>query len=383
MTRRRTRVVFSLDSLGVGGTEMNAVRVAEHLDPSRFHVSVACFSGDGPLRQRFSDAEVPIDVFPVTSLYGSRMISEGLRFMRFLRRERVDIVHAHDRYANVFAVPWARLARTKAVIASKRWGSASRLHSLGNRAAYAMAHRVIANSNTVGASLVAEDGVAQHRVVVVPNFVEDEAFELPSAEWLDRMRRELALPDHALVVGIVASFRAIKDHATLVRAIAQLRPRFPNLVLVMMGAGPTRPDLESLAAELGISDMMRFAGIHPNRPNPHRLFDVSVLCSLSEGFPNTIVEAMAAARPVVATLVGGVPDAVEHGRNGLLVAARDDRALASALEELLVDATARDRMGAAGQEIARNRFTAARVIPLLTDLYAQLLSPRTVITSGT
>jgi glycosyltransferase involved in cell wall biosynthesis len=141
-----------------------------------------------------------------------------------------------------------------------------------------------------------------------------------------------------------------------------------------MGSGPAQPDLEALVAQLGIGNMVRFGGIHPNRPNPHRLFDISVLCSLSEGFPNTIVEAMAAARPVVATSVGGVPDAVEHGRNGLLVGKQDDRALASALEQLLMDAGLRDRMGAEGQEIARDRFTALTVIPLVRDLYEQMLA---------
>jgi glycosyltransferase involved in cell wall biosynthesis len=188
------------------------------------------------------------------------------------------------------------------------------------------------------------------------------------------MRRELALPDRALVVGIVASLRTIKDHGTLLRAVAHLRSRFPSLVLVMMGSGPAQPQLEVLVAQLGIGNMVRFGGIHPNRPNPHRLFDISVLCSLSEGFPNTIVEAMAAARPVVATSVGGIPDAVEHGRNGLLVGKQDDRALASALGDLLTDAELRGRMGAEGQEIARSRFTAATVIPLVSDLYEQLIA---------
>ena len=376
MTSRRIRVVFALDSLGVGGTEMNAVRVAEHLDSSRFEISVACFSGDGPLRPRFDAARLPVDVFPVRSLYGGTMVTEGLRFARFLRRERVDIVHAHDRYANVFAVPWARLAGSPAVIASKRWGSASRIHSLGNRGAYAIAHRVLANSRTVAESLVSDDGVSRDRVVVVPNFVEDEAFDHPTAEWQHGMRRDLALPDDALVVGIVASLRPIKDHGTLLRAVAHLRTQFPRLVLVMMGSGTERSALQALARELGIGEMVRFAGIQPNRPNPHRLFDVSVLCSLSEGFPNTIVEAMAAARPVVATSVGGVPDAVEHGRNGLLVGTQDDRALAEALEQLLADPEVRHRMGANGQETARSSFTAERVVPLITDLYEQLHAAR-------
>ncbi len=348
---------------------MNAVRVAERLDRSRFRLSVACFSDAMALRTRFIEAGVPIDVFPIGKLYGTTMLQSGRAFMRFLRRERVDVVHAHDRYANMFAVPWARLAGVPRVIASKRWGTTSRAHGIGNRAAYRMAHAVLGNSGTVGRSLVEEDGVPPSRVVVIPNFVDEAAFDDSPPGWDARLREELAIPEGALVVGIVASLRTIKDHGTLLRAVARLRAQFPQLVLVMMGWGAARPDLEALVVQLGIGNMVRFAGIHPNLPNPHRLFDVSVLCSLSEGFPNTIVEAMAAGRPVVATNVGGVPDAVVDGVNGLLVPARDDEALAGALAKFLADPSLRQTMGSAGQAMARSQFTAEHVLPLVESLY--------------
>ena len=356
---------------------MNAVRVAERLDRARFRLSVACFSDAMALRERFLDAGIPIDVFPIGKLYGTTMLRSGVDFVRFLRRERVDVVHAHDRYANMFAVPWARLAGVPRVIASKRWGSTSRAHGIGNRGAYRLAHMVLGNSGTVGRSLTAEDGVPPSKVVVVPNFVDDAAFDPSPPGWLERMREELAIPEGALVVGIVASLRTIKDHGTLLRAVAALRERFPQLVLVMMGWGAARPDLEALVLQLGIGHMVRFAGIHPNLPNPHRLFDVSVLCSLSEGFPNTIVEAMAAARPVVATEVGGVPDAVSDGVNGLLVPARDHVALAERLGRLLADPALRAEMGLSGQAIARQQFTAGHVVPMVEALYSgRAASPR-------
>ena len=372
MTRRPLRIVFCLDSLGVGGTEMNAVRVAERLDPAQFDLSVACFRGDGPLRGRFDAAGVRIDVFPVRSLYGVSMLREGLRFMRFLQRERVDVVHSHDRYANVFAAPWARMAGTPAIIASKRWGSISRVHGAGNRMAYMLAHRVLANSQLVGDSLASDDGVPPRHVVVIPNFVDDAAFDAPADRWLEQSRSALNLPAGALVVGIVANLRAIKNHRMLLEALALLRPRFPKVILVMIGEGPERATLEACVAELRIGELVRFAGSQPNLPNPHRLFDVSVLCSLSEGFPNSIVEAMAAARPVVATSVGGVRDAVEHDVNGLLLDSGDVTGLAAALEQLLTSAELRDRMGAAGAQMARSRFTAAVVVPAVVRLYRQL-----------
>ncbi|MEO8333653.1 MAG: glycosyltransferase [bacterium] len=373
MTDGRIRVVFSLDSLGVGGTEMNALRVAERLDRAEFDLSVACFRGDGRLRPRFDAAGVRVDEFPLRSLYRASAVKQGLRFLQFLRRERVDVVHAHDRYANIFAVPWARLAGTPAVIASKRWGSIGRAHGIGNRMAYRLADRVLANSGGVGDSLVADDGVPRSRVVVIPNFVDDEAFAEPSSDWLRDMRSTLRVPDGALVVGIVANLRTIKNHRLLLDAMARLRTRFPNAILVMAGDGPDRKAVEVHVAELHIGEMVRFAGLLPNLPNPHRLFHVSVLSSLSEGFPNSIVEAMAAARPVVATAVGGVRDAVEHGVTGLLVESGDTSALTGALAQLLESAELRAALGSAGQQRARERFTSEGVVPSVAELYRELV----------
>ena len=372
MANSPLRIVFSLDSLGVGGTEMNAVRVAERLDPARYNVSVACFSGSGKLRPRLDAAGIRVDEFPVRSLYGRSMVQQGFRFVRFLRREKVDILHAHDRYGNVFATLWGRIARTPVIITSKRWDTISRVHGAGNRVAFHLSHRVLANSSRVGESLVKGEWLPDERVVVVPNFVDESAFARPDESWLEGRRAELALSPGAMVVGIVANLRSIKDHATLLRAIALVKERVPEVVLVMVGDGSERSALQQLAQDLGIADRVRFAGTWPNIPNPHALFDISVLSSLGEGFPNTIVEAMAAGRPVVATDVGGVPDAVDDGITGILVPRADHEAMAEALGDLMTTPARRAGMGSAGLVAARERFAASRVMPMIGDLYDAL-----------
>jgi glycosyltransferase involved in cell wall biosynthesis len=174
-------------------------------------------------------------------------------------------------------------------------------------------------------------------------------------------------------VGIVASLLPIKDHATLLRAIAPLVARWPELRLVVVGQGPELEPLRALGAALGITDAIRFAGHRPQHPSFHFLFDVSVLCSVSEGFPNTLVEAMAAGRPIVATDVGGVGDAVRNGDNGFLVPASDPDALGRALSSLIQDGRLRSIMGAVGARRARDEFHASRVVSSLERLYENLL----------
>src|SRR4029450_5279563 len=194
-------------------------------------------------------------------------------------------------------------------------------------------------SASVAASLRRDDWLNGDRVVVVPNFVDDHAFLPPSGDVRQQWARELDLAPDSLVVGIVASLLPIKDHATLLRALGILAPEWPTARLVVVGQGPELDNLRRLASELGIGGLVRFAGLRPQVPSFHFLFDISVLSSVSEGFPNSLVEAMAAGRPIVATDVGGVRDAVRDGENGLLVPPGDSTAFAAALRRLLADAT--------------------------------------------
>ena len=375
----RIRIAYCVARMDLGGTELNAVRTAERLDHDRFDVTVASLVNDGPLLERYADASIPVERFPITSLYNGTALREGMRLYRFLVSKRIEILHCHDMYSNVFAAPWARLARVPLVIASRRWihpVSDPRLE-LANRLAYRLVHRVLGNSRAVAQLLRDGDGVAERRILRLPNFVEERAFEPMSASARSSLRNELGIPANAKIVGCIARLVDVKDHATLLRAVGLLAARRPALHVVLIGDGPRRPALESLARELGISTQTHFAGMRPNLPNLHHFFDISALASLSEGFPNSLVEAMAAGRPVVATDVGGNPDAVRPS-TGILVPPGDPSAFADALERLLSDEDLRRRMGAAALKIARSEYHVDAVIPSLESMYVRLLARRMV-----
>jgi glycosyltransferase involved in cell wall biosynthesis len=363
-----------VDNLGIGGTELNAVRTAEALDPKQVQLSVALLGADGELRSRYERLGIPIHRFPIGSLLGRRALSEGRRLARLLRAERIDVVHCHDMYSNVFSSIAARAAGVPGVIVSRRWSNLlpePRLR-IANRLAYRLGHRVLANSGAVAASLEADEGVRHDRVAVIPNFVEEEAFAAPALEERVARRAELGIQPDETVIGVVARLAPAKDHATMLRAFAGLVPRFPRLRLALVGDGPERQSLEGLADELGIRSAVTFAGTRAHRPNLHHLFDVSALSSVSEGFPNSVVEAMAAARPIVATAVGGTPDAIEHERSGLLVPPGDPAALARGIARMLEQPDDAARMGAAAQARARVVYARESVMGQLMSLYGQL-----------
>lgn len=370
------RVAFCIDNMNVGGTELNAVRTARCLVARGVALRVFSLAAEGPLLGEYAALGVPVTALPLRRLYGAGAVRAGRELMRVVRRERIGIVHAHDFYSNIFAGPWARTAGAR-FIASRRWweGPERKAQRWANRASYVLADRVLANSPAVASLLHEAEHVGQGRVAVVPNFLDAAAFTDPGGAWRAAGKQELGIPADALVAGSVGSLSPIKDNALLVRAVAALRSEFPNLQLVLAGrdAG-SRADLERLAATLEMSDRIRFAGERPQHPSAHYLFDVSALTSISEGLPNTVLEAMAAARPVIATRVGAVPDAVAHGTTGFIIPPRDPDALAGALRTLLGNPGLRRELGEAGRRRARDLYSEQVAIGALLALYDSVLS---------
>lgn len=376
---RRIRVAYCLDSFAIGGTELNAVRTAEALDPDRIELCVLHLQTHGPLRSRYERLGVRMTHFPIPNLYSPRTAVQGIRLARLLRHWNIDVVHSHDIYCNIFVAPWARILSRCSIIASRRWWYEAPRPELVtvNRWSCLLAHRVLANSSGVAGLLAREEGVPQKKIVEIPNFLAEDAFEAADEALRVAQRRAWGLPDEAFAIGIVARLSPVKNHVLLFRAVAQLDQRFH---LIVIGDGPSRSELEGLARQLQIESRVHFSGEVNSHRNLHQFFDVSVLCSLSEGFPNSVIEAMAAARPVVATPVGGVTDAVTHDVTGMLVPVDDPTPLVDALRMLEADSLLRTRLGEAGREAARIKFRQEIVIEKLSALYEMLANRRPAAT---
>jgi glycosyltransferase involved in cell wall biosynthesis len=364
---RALRVAFLVDGFRIGGTELNAVRTAEALDRNRAALTVLGMSREGPLLGRYEAAGIPVVDFWFRGLRHPDVLPMTGRLARWLRAARIDVLHCHDRYSNIFGALGGRLARVPLVITSRRFQDyGERRLAIANRMAYHLSHRVLANSAGVGEMLVAE-GVPAHKVAVVPNFLDDSAFDLaPQAETA--LRRELGIDAATLLVGCVARLSRIKGHDTLLRAFAALAAERPA-VLVLLGDGEERAALEALAASLGVADRVRFTGMRSNAVNLHQGLDVSVLASYAEGFPNAVIEAMAVGVPVVATAVGGVRDAVADGETGYVVPPRDVDALAAALRRLADDAEKRRRYGREGRRRAMQHYRRTEVLETIYALW--------------
>ena len=373
-TAGRVRVAYVLDNLQTGGTELNAVRTAEHLDRERFDLRFLCLQPNGPLRARLDAAGIPVSDISVPGFLTAAALRRGLEIKRLVKDDGIHVVHAHDPYGNVLAAPWARLAGGTAVIASHRWWRDvhPRKVRIANRLSYRFAHRVLANSQSVGELVMRDEGVPAKRLVVIPNFVAPSAFEpLDPARRVD-LRARVGLSPTDVAVGMIANLNPVKDQAMLLRAAARVLAVLPDVRFVLVGDGPERQALLQQAAAAGIADRVLLPGRLAHEPGMPGMFDVSVLTSREEGFPNYVVESMAAGRAVVATNVGGVPDAVVDGTSGLLVRSGDDEAAAAALLRVLRDTAFRERLGAAAARFAREHYHVKVVLQSLEALYLDL-----------
>jgi glycosyltransferase involved in cell wall biosynthesis len=368
---RPLKIAFCIDSFRIGGTELNAVRTAEALDAKRFELCVIHLHEDGPLRSRYEKLGVRMEYFPINNLYSARTSLQGMRLGLFLRRWGADVVQTHDIYTNIFVATWARLFTRAKILAGRRWLYEAPRPGLVkiNRWSNLFAHRILANSRGVADLLSGEEKVPSRKIVEVPNFLDESAFDRVDEKSRCEQRRTWGLPDDAFVVGCVARLSPVKNHAMLLRAVASLSSRFH---VVLIGDGPSRTELELLATNLGISSRVHFIGEVLSTINLHQFFDVSALCSNSEGFPNTVIEAMAASRSVVATEVGGVVDVIKSNSTGVLIPPDGVKQLAETLQQFEADPLLCARFGEAGQAVVREGFHKNIVIEKLSAIYERL-----------
>jgi glycosyltransferase involved in cell wall biosynthesis len=314
-------------------------------------VLVVCRAG-GDLESRARAAGLGVRALPFRGDLWPPAITA---LARVFRRERPRVLQLHDPHAVSAALVASRLGRKAPLVATRRVDFA--LRGPFSRRKYAACDRVIVASRAI-AAVVERGGVPPERLRLVYEGVPDRTPAPGGREAL----AALGVPADAPVIGNVAALTGHKDHATLLEAMALLRPRAPGAHLVIAGEGERRPALEALVRAHSLEDRVVFVGFRHDLDRLLPAFSVFCLSSHLEGLGTSLLDAMAFGRPVVATAAGGIPEAVEDGLTGRVVPSRDPAALAAALVEVLSDETRRQAMGEAGRRRFLERFTAERMV---------------------
>jgi glycosyltransferase involved in cell wall biosynthesis len=290
---------------------------------------------------------------------------------RYLGRHRIELVHSFDVPMNLFGAPVARLFQTPKVLSSQR---AHRSLTPGFtrhllRVTDQMVDAIVVNCQAMRKHLVEDEEVPDGRIRLCYNGVDSCEFH-PSAET------RLADRDASVVVGIVCALRPEKGLFTLLEAFRQLSATHERAELRIVGEGPLRPELEARSRALGIGERCLFEPATARVADTLRSMDIFVLPSFSEALSNSLMEAMACGCAAVASRVGGNPELVRHGENGLLFESGDAEQLAARLRDLIGNPPLRSRLAAAGSRFIRERFSLAAAARRMGEVYEEFLAAR-------
>lgn len=302
------------------------------------------------------------------------------KLVRLFRQQRPAIVHTHTAKAGTLGRIAARMVGVPIVIHTFHGHifngyfspAVTRLFLTIERRLARMSTKIVTVSEGQREELLGQGIGAPEQVIAIPLGLELDGL-LASEQRRGELRQQLGVPSETPLIGIVARLVPIKDIDTFLEAASDVRRSWPDVRFLIVGDGELRLSLTQQARALGLERCAHFLGWERDLAPIYADLDLVALSSLNEGTPVSLIEAMAAGLPVVATRVGGVPDLVEHGKTGLLVPPKDPKALSMAMRTLLDDATRRREMGRLGREAVYPKHSDGALLNRIDQLYASLL----------
>lgn len=374
----KVRVVYLADKLDLSGTPLQIVELALHLDRKKFEPHFIVLSHvDEKVRQRLEENKIGFDALGRGNWVQAKAGLDLWKLYHMFRRRQPHLVHAYLATSNVLGAVVGRLARVPAILSSHRdlggfdgrW--ITRVNHWTDRW---LIDRVTVNCRAVRDAVIKRSGLAAESIAVLYNGIALERFNC--ADCRTHKRLELGLQADDFAMAVIANFHPAKGHRYLVEAFGSLAKRYANAKLLLCGYcndPPLLAALRRLVVEAGVETQVRFMGSRSDVPAILHAIEVLVAPSLSEGFSNSILEALAAGKPVVASKVGGNSEQIIDGVNGYLVPPADSGALENALEKLLSSPARLQLMGKAATTQVREQFSVEKMVEAHQKLYRQLL----------
>jgi glycosyltransferase involved in cell wall biosynthesis len=380
----KLRVLRAITRLNIGGPAIHTILLTRGLQNDRF-ASVLVTGQEGPHEGSMRDlaakhgvtprylTELGREVSPVNDLRAT------LAMYRMIRSSKPHIVHTHMAKAGTAGRLAAKLAGVPIIVHTfhghtfhSYWGPVKSAVFLQiERTLGAMTDRIIAVGDAQKAD-IANYGVAPlSKIRTIPLGLEIDQM-LDAEHHTGKLRAELGVGPDRKLIGIVARLVPIKAHELFLEAAVSIRAAQPDTTFLIIGDGERRAELESMAQQLGVADVTRFMGWRSDMRDVYADLNVVTLCSNNEGSPVALIEALAAGRPVVSTRVGGVPNVVQDGENGLLVPPRDAAAFAEGILTLLRDPARAAQLGLAGRAAVYPKYWSGRLVEDIERLYLEL-----------
>lgn len=368
------KVLYIIDTLiGVGGAERNLLQVSVGLKERGYKPIVFCLKG-GALKNTLLENGIETVDLGLRKIYDFKAINTIFRLVKFVRKKRIDIIVTYHDGSDFLGLILAKLSGIPIISNRRDMGySLKKRHILIYKSINSFFDSIIAVSNAVKSFISGQQKVDPQKIRVIYNGLDSSKFLIETNRL--KAKEELGLNPHEPTVGCVANIRAIKGHKYFIEAAGRILEKIPDVKFLLIGMrdenGKNKcyEELIKIIKKKGIGKKVIFTGERNDIPILLSLVDISVIPSLSEGFSNTILESMAAGKPIVATNVGGNPEAVIDRKTGLLVPPADPSEMARAIISLLKDRVLAKDMGDAGKKRVEIEFSLDNLIKSHEELY--------------
>jgi len=376
----RSRIIFLIDSLGVGGAERLLVPYLQYLDQNCFEprVCVMQVREGNPIAADIQRLDIPIDLVSTPNLSDPRNLP---RLVRYLRQHKAGLLHTQLEFSDTLGNIAARILNIPAVSTLHTFDDPPR----GTRTYWRLQLRWWSLRHFCDRIIAVSEGTRQHhlrlgklapgQVMTMYNGIDLSRFTPAQNGTNGLARREsFGIPPDAPLLITVAVLRPPKGIQYMIEALPAILEAVPQAYYLVVGDGEHAETLKALTTEYNVAERVIFAGVRKDIPDLLAISDLFVLPTLGEALPTVLAEAMAAHKPIVVSQVGGVPEMVEHGRNGLLTPPAEPTRLAQACIQLLQNPGQAQAMAQAGREIVQERFNIRKQVQCLGDLYQEILA---------
>ena len=376
---KKRPIIWMIDSLGPGGAEQLMPAILKNLKQTGFNIRICALQirAGNPIASDLERLGLPVDLVPIPNL---RQPFNLFRILRYLRLHRPQLLHTQLEFADILGTVAAKLlgipsvstVHTLDIFPEKKsaWGRMKlRWFLLGK-----FCDRVIAVSEKTRLHYLQSGGLHPDKVITLYNGVDISRFKNTDASQAAKTKQALRLPLNSRVIITIAVLREPKGIQFMIEALPAILEQFPDVHYLIVGDGEYSAALTELVTALAIKNHVTFAGHRTDIPDLLACSDIFVLPTLKDALPTVLIEALAAERPIVASDVGGVPEIIENGVNGLLVASGDPSKLAEACLRLLKDNELSRQIVLAGSKTVQQRFNINAQIEQLSRMYEELTS---------
>ncbi len=368
------RILHTESSSGMGGQEYRVLEEAQGMEKRGHTVVVAA-----PYGSRLAALAEQRGLQVRTTTSGKRgWITLIPSYLRILKHCEIDVVNTHGSLDSWTAAIAGRISSRRPIIVRTRHKSTPVSRTWRHRLLYGkLPHVVTTTGEVVRQELMTRNRLSPSRVISIPTGVDLERFhpQLPDAS----LRKSLGLASQGPLVGAVTFLRPEKGMMVLIEAVGSLKRRFSTVECVIIGDGGERPALLDRIRELGLEDCVHLVGFREDVPSLLAILDVVVIPSFEEGIPQSLTQALAMERPVVASAVGGVPEVVQDGLSGLLVPPGDPEILAEKIACILHDPIAANRMGKVGRQVIQERYSMEHMLTQTEMVYRRLMQSQSSV----